>query len=97
MLINGLATHGGKSGLPRRRCDENDTPCSTYKGVASEASGGFDFRKSEKPLISGAKRMSEFFAMGGYAFYIWGSYGVAAALLALEVVFLLKRKREAKA
>jgi heme exporter protein D len=41
--------------------------------------------------------MSEFFAMGGYAFYVWGSYGVAAALLALEVVFLLKRKHEAKA
>jgi heme exporter protein D len=41
--------------------------------------------------------MSEFFAMGGYAFYIWGSYGVTFALLALEVVLLLKRKREAKA
>ena len=41
--------------------------------------------------------MSEFFAMGGYGFYIWGSYGVTFALLALEVVLLLKRKREAKA
>jgi heme exporter protein D len=41
--------------------------------------------------------MSEFFAMGGYGFYVWGSYGVTAALLALEVVLLLKRKREAKA
>lgn len=26
--------------------------------------------------------MSEFFAMGGYAAYIWPSYGVAAVLLA---------------
>ena len=41
--------------------------------------------------------MSEFFAMGGYGFYIWGSYGVTFALLGLEVVLLLKRKREAKA
>jgi heme exporter protein D len=40
--------------------------------------------------------MSEFFAMGGYAFYVWGSYGVAFALLAIEVVQLLKRKRETK-
>jgi heme exporter protein D len=40
--------------------------------------------------------MSEFFAMGGYAFYVWGSYGVTFALLALEVVQLLKRKRETK-
>jgi heme exporter protein D len=38
--------------------------------------------------------MSEFFAMGGYAFYVWGSYGVTVALLATEVVLLLKRKRE---
>jgi heme exporter protein D len=40
--------------------------------------------------------VSEFFAMGGYAFYVWGSYGVTFALLALEVVLLMKRKRETK-
>jgi len=37
--------------------------------------------------------VSEFFAMGGYAFYVWGSYGVTFALLALEVFVLLKRKK----
>ena len=41
--------------------------------------------------------MSEFFAMGGYAWYVWGSYGVTFVLLALEVVLLRKRSREAKA
>jgi len=40
--------------------------------------------------------MSEFFAMGGYAFYVWGSYGVTLALLAIEVFVLLKRKHETK-
>jgi heme exporter protein D len=40
--------------------------------------------------------VSEFLAMGGYAFYVWGSYGVTFALLAIEVVQLLKRKRETK-
>jgi len=40
--------------------------------------------------------MSEFFNMGGYAFYVWGSYGVTFALLAIEVVVLMKRKRETK-
>lgn len=40
--------------------------------------------------------MSEFFAMGGYGFYVWGSYGVTFALLAVEVVLLMKRKRETK-
>ena len=40
--------------------------------------------------------MKEFFAMGGYALYVWGSYGVTFALLAIEVVVLLKRKRETK-
>jgi len=38
--------------------------------------------------------MTEFFAMGGYAFYIWGAYGVTAVALAIEVFLLLKRKRE---
>jgi heme exporter protein D len=41
--------------------------------------------------------MSEFFAMGGYAFYVWSSYGVTFALLAIEVYLVLKRKRETKA
>jgi heme exporter protein D len=40
--------------------------------------------------------MSEFFAMGGYAWYVWGSYGVTFACLALEVFLLMKRAREAK-
>ena len=39
--------------------------------------------------------MSEFFQMGGYALYVWGAYGVAAAALAFEVYFLLRKKREA--
>jgi heme exporter protein D len=40
--------------------------------------------------------MSEFFHMGGYAWYVWGSYGVTFACLAIEMVLLLKRSREAK-
>jgi heme exporter protein CcmD len=31
-----------------------------------------------------------------YAFYLWGSYSVTFVLLLLEIIFLLKRKREAK-
>ena len=38
--------------------------------------------------------MNEFFAMGGYALYVWGAYGMTAAALAIEVFVLLKRKRE---
>lgn len=30
--------------------------------------------------------MSEFLGMGGYAFYVWGSYGVAVAVFAWNVV-----------
>jgi heme exporter protein D len=40
--------------------------------------------------------MSEFFAMRGYALYVWGSYGVTFACLALEIILLVKRAREAK-
>ena len=41
--------------------------------------------------------MSEFFAMGGYAWYVWGSYGVTFMLLAIEILWLWKRTRETKA
>jgi heme exporter protein CcmD len=35
--------------------------------------------------------------MSDYGFYLWGSYAVTFVLLLLEIIFLLKRKREAKA
>ena len=35
----------------------------------------------------------EFFAMGGYAFYVWGSYGITALFLLLEIALLVFRKR----
>ena len=41
--------------------------------------------------------MKEFFAMGGYAWYVWGAYGVTFFLLLLEMMLLRKRTREAKA
>jgi heme exporter protein CcmD len=34
--------------------------------------------------------------MSGHAFYVLGAYGVTFALLAIEVVLLMKRKRETK-
>lgn len=34
---------------------------------------------------------SDFFVMGGYAWYVWGSYGVFFAALALEIVLLRRR------
>jgi heme exporter protein CcmD len=37
---------------------------------------------------------SKFFSMGGYAIYVWGSYGVTFVLLGGEVLMLLKRKRD---
>ena len=40
--------------------------------------------------------MMEFLSMGGYAWYVWGSYGVTFACLALEILLLRKRAREAK-
>lgn len=35
---------------------------------------------------------AEFFAMGGYALYVWGSFGVCALALALEP-FLVRQRR----
>jgi heme exporter protein D len=36
---------------------------------------------------------SEFAHMGGYGFYVWGSYGVTLALLVAEAVSLVLRER----
>jgi len=33
--------------------------------------------------------------MGGYAFYVWGSFGVTAAALAVEAMLLRARRRHA--
>ena len=36
---------------------------------------------------------NEFFAMGGYGLYVWGSYAVVFGLIAAEVVALCLRRR----
>ena len=35
----------------------------------------------------------DFFAMGGYGLYVWGSYGVTLLFMVAEVILLLRRKR----
>ena len=35
---------------------------------------------------------SEFFSMGGYGLYVWGSYLTTFIVLGTEVVLLMKRK-----
>jgi heme exporter protein D len=38
---------------------------------------------------------SEFFAMGGYGLYVWGSYGLALLLMGLEPMLAARRRRQA--
>jgi heme exporter protein D len=38
---------------------------------------------------------SDFFAMGGYGFYVWGSFLVTSACIAGEILFLRARRSEA--
>jgi heme exporter protein D len=39
---------------------------------------------------------SDFFAMGGYGTYVWGSYLVTAACMAIEPVAVALRHRRAR-
>lgn len=39
------------------------------------------------------KAVSEFFAMGGYALYVWGSFGITALLMTAEPLLLRSRRR----
>jgi heme exporter protein D len=37
--------------------------------------------------------LENFLAMGGYGFYVWGSYGVTLVLMVAEIALLRARKR----
>jgi len=37
---------------------------------------------------------AEFFAMGGYGFYVWGSFGACALLMIVEPILANKRRRD---
>jgi heme exporter protein D len=37
--------------------------------------------------------VEQFLAMGGYAFYVWGSYFATVLFLTIEVISLILRKR----
>lgn len=39
---------------------------------------------------------SDFFAMGGYATYVWGSYAVTFVIIAAEIVLVRRRGRSAR-
>jgi heme exporter protein D len=38
--------------------------------------------------------VGEFFAMGGYGLYVWGSFGVCAAAMVIEPILVGKRNRD---
>ena len=37
--------------------------------------------------------IAEFFHMGGYGFYVWGSYGVALVVLTANIVSALRSEK----
>ena len=37
---------------------------------------------------------ADFFAMGGYAFYVWGSFGLCAVALVAEPLLLRRRRQQ---
>ena len=37
--------------------------------------------------------VKEFFHMGGYALYVWGSFGVTAALMVAEPLVLVRQRK----
>jgi heme exporter protein D len=38
--------------------------------------------------------LNEFFNMGGYAFYVWTSYGIALLVLVLNLLAPLRQRRK---
>jgi len=40
--------------------------------------------------------LADFFAMSGYGGYVWGAYGLTAILIAVEIIAVLARLRNAR-
>ena len=40
--------------------------------------------------------MAEFFHMGGYALYVWGSFGMTAFCMVVEPLFLRNRTKQVR-
>lgn len=38
--------------------------------------------------------IQEFFAMGGYAFYVWASYGLTLVVLVVNIIVPIMRRRK---
>ncbi len=38
--------------------------------------------------------VGDFFAMGGYAFYVWGSFGITALVVIVEMLLVRSRRKE---
>ncbi len=38
--------------------------------------------------------LTQFFSMGGYAFYVWTAYSIAFVVLAINLILPLRRKSE---
>ncbi len=38
---------------------------------------------------------ADFWSMGGYGFFVWGSYGAVVAVIATEIILLRARRRRA--
>lgn len=41
--------------------------------------------------------LSTFLNQGGYAFYVWGAYGMAVLAISLEIIFLRHQRKSALA
>lgn len=39
------------------------------------------------------KSFSDFLAMGGYGFYVWGSFGVTALIMAIEPIVAIRNQK----
>jgi heme exporter protein D len=45
-------------------------------------------------MNGGAFNWSQFFDMGGYAFYVWWSYGIFFAVIIANIVLPITRRRQ---
>jgi heme exporter protein D len=49
---------------------------------------------AEQIFRNGVMSVQEFFAMGGYAFYVWTAYGITLAVLAANILIPVMQRKQ---
>jgi heme exporter protein CcmD len=94
LLRRGAAAQGTNGGARARARQQLGAPGHRVTGFDRRARGGGGTRAGDGPMSY--ESLVEFLEMGGYAPYVWGSYGIFAIVMIANLVVPLRRARRVR-